>query len=292
MESTDKNPPVFGTSIKWTTTTAVLSSLCVGFFDLLRAIFGSSAPISGADLVGLGAGIIGFYLAVGLGIGVGEGILLSGWADFRTRVLKQLPVSRSIMSDSGTDAGWAAGLLSASLCIALMAAMVFLLHSKFSSHFANRHLSAIFLSGAAVCGALVVCAAFFPLHTLLRRLLFRVPHLRAVPRTSLVAAGLIVCSSAVVGFMATRSAWRMINFGPYLALALFFSLQAAWSVMLDRRTRRFRRRAVAWLVPAFSGGVATAGLVLSASSFDRSQAVRMAASDGTWVGSTFLRVGR
>jgi arylsulfatase A-like enzyme len=93
-------------------------------------------------------------------------------------------------------------------------------------------------------------------------------------------------------FMVTRADWRVLNLGPVVALCQFLVFQGLLWVLVRRTGRKLVAGRIPWYLAAGSLLMAAAGLLYSATAFNRSQALTAAALDHSWAGSTFLRLGR
>ncbi len=197
--------PILST-LSLATAAGLLCALAAGALDGVAASLRGSA--------GAGAILLGISLTAPLGILFG---ILLGLVAGGIRALVP-PGSRSLgaylRSSPRADQGVAAGVIAVLLCLALEVVLVHLFGLRAASGMANRRLAALSI-GLVAGGGLVACGlAFFPLLHAARLLTRLLPRHATVTVVVLALGGL----GGATAFVLSGLDWRVLKFGPWLAL--------------------------------------------------------------------------
>jgi arylsulfatase A-like enzyme len=198
---------------------ALAAALLLALIDVITAALGTSTPVGFFALVRSLEAALGLYGALALVIAPAEGLMV--WGIASTVALDVRAWIRLSRGDRERDRTLAAAVVATALALALLVPLVFG-YSFFVA--GNMHAP----RNAALSTALVVVLLLpllllgWPvLYQLSRRLVWVIPPPRLIMVT-LAGAGL--AAGAVTLALASVD-WRVIDFGPALALALFFVLQ-------------------------------------------------------------------
>jgi arylsulfatase A-like enzyme len=186
----------------------------------------------------------------------------------------------AVKNDAERDRNAAAALLAAAAALGLVAAIVFVYDLAIALEMNAKRNGAITTAVVAMIAVPIAALAWFPLFVVCRRVVAVVPR----PRFFVVAGGLVVVGAlAMVAALASVD-WRVIDFGPAEALALFFALEIIFAVVLRRRARA---------LPVAAGWIVM--LVLFAvtwSSFGKNERAVSFAGEETMGEKVLLRVAR
>jgi arylsulfatase A-like enzyme len=252
MPSPPRARPVFFACLR----IALASGLLLAVIDVGRAVAQASTPVPLFALVRALQAALGFYGVAALVAGAVEGLVIAGIAT--TVPLDVGNWIRGVRADRERDRAQAAGLLATAAALALMVPLVFFYFFFVAAEMSARRNGA--LSTAIVAAGLVpLLAVGWPLlYQLARRAVLVLPPPRVLVLLGLILA---IVALALVGAVASVE-WRVIDFGPPLAIALFFGLQAAHALVWYRgRGARLRERVRPAMRSLFVGSAAAVALL-------------------------------
>jgi arylsulfatase A-like enzyme len=195
-----------------------------------------AAPLASATLAALG--LYGAAAAVGA---VACGLVGGGLAatfDVGAAVRRFVD---GVRRDDRYDRAGAGALLATAAALGLVGAIVLVYDLRIALEMAAKRNSALTTAMVATAAVPLAALAWFPLYRLARALVTPLPR----PRTLAVLLVLVF----VIGFAVVAAVlsvdWRIIDFGPAEALAVFAVVQALAAVVHARATRTLGGRAIA-----------------------------------------------
>jgi arylsulfatase A-like enzyme len=229
----DPSPPrALGIALR----SAVAAGFGIALLDLAITAHRATQPIPLFAWVRALEAAIALYGVAAIGVGLVEGVIAWGIAETLFPLATLRAWLRELRAPDDTrDRAHAAGLVAAALAVGLLAALVFAFDIAVALEMAARRNAA--LSTAMVAAACVpLCAlAWFPLYRVARLLVMPLPR----PRALVVLAALLTVAALAVMAAVGSVDWRVIDYGPVEALALFFTLQIghAWFWYMGRGAR-------------------------------------------------------
>lgn len=214
MTPSDRSRPL-------TSTLAItLGAACLtALIDVTLAAARSAEPTPAGSYLGALGAALGLYgvavLVFGLGLGwVLRGIVhtlpgppLERWRRFRA----------GLRDDPERDRELAAGLLAAGAAAGLLAALVFLYLRAIGLEMASRRNAALSTALVAAAALPITALAWFPFYRALRLPARLLPRPRVLATLGAMA---LACGLGVLGALLSVD-WRVLNFGPALAAAIF-----------------------------------------------------------------------
>ncbi len=195
----------------------VAAALVFGLAEGAMAARAPAASTGGTLLLSLC-----LYAPVGLLVG-----LL--WGPVHGGLVAAVPGLRErLREDEDLDYAVAAGLLAAALAVLVEVALVHAFVGFAANNMANRTLAALSTGLVAAAGVAACAAAWFPLFVVLRRPSRLLPRVGSATISALLLLLLVVVVAVVLVF--SRVDWRVLRFGPWVALAALALTTAAITV--------------------------------------------------------------
>jgi arylsulfatase A-like enzyme len=221
-------PAPFARSLRAALGSALFAAVAVAVVDVAVAAARATEPVPAFALVRALEAAVGLYGAAALVAGLFEGLIAGGIA----ATLPARAFGRwldGVRSSAETDRAWAAGLVAAALAAAVVGVLVGGYALAVGFEMARKLNGAITTATVAMAALPLGALAWFPLYRLSRHLTWPLPRPRA-----LVVLGAMAVAVAAAALLALGSVdWRVIDFGPAKAAALFVLFQvghlAFWS---------------------------------------------------------------
>ena len=212
---------------------AAPAALVTALVDLVATAARAGEPVGAAAFAWSAVAALGLYGGFAAFVACGEAIVAGGaWATFDVGAATRRFVDGA-RRDAAYDRAAAAGIVATAAALGVIGAIVLVYDSAIALAMAAKRNSALTTAMVAVVAVPLAALAWFPLYRLARALVAVVPRPRA-----LVVIGALVALSALVIVAAVLSVdWRIIDFGPAEALALFFVGQAMFAIVFARRRR-------------------------------------------------------
>jgi len=237
------------------------AALVVGGLDGALALGRAEESLGVGTALRFLLGTLGYTVLAALVLAVGAGLVAGAIRRTLSPGERLGAAFRAARGDPTVDTDAAGGVLAAYLAAGFFAAAVTLFHLVVAAGMARRLNAA--LATALWAAALVPLAflAWFPCYRA-GRVVARVLPRRGGLSRLVQALGLGVVAVAVAAVLVLRTIdWRVIDFGPYLALAALVALQAllAWLLYATRRGAALRGRLPGR--PLLAGGLIVALVV-------------------------------
>ncbi len=209
-----------------TTAAAVLCGVGAALlFGLVEGVLAARAPAAST------AGTLLLSLCLYAPVGLILGLL---WGPVHGGVLAALPGGRArLREDEDLDRSVTAGVLAAAVSLLVEVAIVHGFVALAANAMSNRSLAALSTGLVAAAGVVACAAAFFPLLVLMRAPARLIPRLGSATVTTLTVLALAAAGAGVLVF--SRVDWRVLRFGPWVALAGLALATAALCCVLQPR---------------------------------------------------------
>jgi arylsulfatase A-like enzyme len=210
---------------------ALAAAFVTAALDLVVTAARAGEPVGAAAFISAAVAALGLYGAAAAFFAVGEAIIAGGlWATFDVGPALRRFIDSS-RRDDAYDRSVAAGIVAAALALGVVGAIVLVYDSAIALEMAAKRNSALTTAMVAVVAVPIAALAWFPLSRACRVLVAVLPRPRA-----LVVLGLLVTLAALLVVAAVLSVdWRVIDFGPAEALAIFFVAQLIFALAFARR---------------------------------------------------------
>lgn len=209
------------------------AALVSALVELAVLVSRGGASISAAVLT------LGLYFPLGITLGAAFGFVyggVHGVVDLKT-------VWRHLVEEDRVDRALATGVLVFGGSVAAVIVGVAGFSHFVAESMANRQLAA--LANGIVAGVLIVVVGVgsFPIFYLLKQVSYRIPRARAFPLTVsvLVLSGTSGLAFAFVLFR--RIDWRVLRFGPWIALGILGFTALTLLILISRRSEIRQHRA-------------------------------------------------
>jgi arylsulfatase A-like enzyme len=215
-------PPPFRNAFAIALRSTFAGAIAAATLDVILTVLRANQPVPLSAALRALQAALGFYFVAGGLLGLGVGIVAGGIAS-TLPLADTLDRWRTTRADDSRDRAQAAGVLAAAGALGLLGAGVFVYALGFGLEMNNKRNGALTTAMAAMACVPFVALAWFPLYRVTRMMVVPLPRPRVLwvlgLLTSLVALG-------VVGAVASVD-WRVLDFGPVEALAIFAVASAA-----------------------------------------------------------------
>ena len=214
--------PLFAATVRALLTAFTAAAIGAALLDVTLAALHTSDPLPATAFLQATLAAIGLYGVVALlgaiAVGVVAGSVRTVLQEGATKTLRD-----RLRSDHQFDLSAAAGLLAAGAAAGVLAVIVFVFARGFGLEMANKRNGALSTALVSAAALPIALAAWFPAFLVLR------PATRLLPRPRLfIALGGVALLAALGVALAVFSVdWRIINFGPFFALAWFAAFASA-----------------------------------------------------------------
>ena len=199
--------------------------------DLVATASRAGEPVGAAAFVWAAIAAFGLYGALAAFVAFAVALVGGGlWATFDVGAGARRFVDGA-RHDAEYDRSAAAGIAATAAALGVVGAIVLVYDGAIAMLMSAKRNAALTTAMVAVVAVPLAALAWFPIYRLARAVVTVVPRPRA-----LVLLGLLVALAALLVVAAVLSVdWRIIDFGPAEALALFFVLMALFAIVFARR---------------------------------------------------------